>query len=95
MARVQACYTKGYAMKKAGQIQSYRIYNTGEGEPTFEVRTLVNGKPTWRLASALPTGSLRRDAARPAPPGPRRGCKPGQEQQPLKKEMAQEDKNIT
>ena len=63
MARVQACYTKGYAMKKAGQIQSYRIYNTGEGEPTFEVRTLVNGKPTWRLASALPTGSPRRDAA--------------------------------
>jgi hypothetical protein len=62
MARVQACYTKGYAMKKAGQIQSYRIYNTGEEEPTFEVRTQVNGKPTWMPASALATGSTSQES---------------------------------
>ncbi len=43
-------------MKKEGQIQSYRIYNTGEEEPTFEVRTQVDGKPTWMPASALATG---------------------------------------
>ena len=49
-------------MKKEGQIQSYRIYNTGEEEPTFEVRTQVNGKPTWRPASALATGSPRRES---------------------------------
>ena len=34
----------------------------GEEEPTFEVRTQVNGKPTWRPASALATGSPRRES---------------------------------
>jgi hypothetical protein len=56
MTMVQDCYKRGHAMKKEGQIQSYRIYNTGEEEPTFEVRTQVNGKPTWMPASALATG---------------------------------------
>ena len=49
-------------MKKEGQIQSYWIYNTGEEEPTFEVRTQVNGKPTWMPASALATGSTSQES---------------------------------
>ncbi len=62
MTMVQDCYTRGHAMKKEGQIQSYRIYNTGEEEPTFEVRTQVNGKPTWMPASALATGSTSQES---------------------------------
>jgi hypothetical protein len=61
MEKVQDCYTRGYALKKAGKIQSYRIYNTGAKEPTFEVRTLMGGKQTWGPAPSLSGESLRRD----------------------------------
>jgi len=58
MAKVQECYTRGYSLKKAGKIQSYRIHNTGAEEPTFEVRTNVEGKPTWGPAQATSTAYL-------------------------------------
>jgi hypothetical protein len=39
-------YNRGYALKREGKIQFYRIYNTRGEEPTFEIRTLMGGKPT-------------------------------------------------
>jgi hypothetical protein len=44
---VQAAFRRGYELKKAGRIQAYRIYNQGGDQPVFEVRTLVDGRPTW------------------------------------------------
>jgi hypothetical protein len=64
MEKVQECYTRGYALKKAGKIQSYRIYNTGAEEPTFEVRTLMGGKQIWGPAPSLSEESLRREETR-------------------------------
>jgi hypothetical protein len=61
MAKVQDCYTRGYELKKAGKIQSYRIYNTGAGEPTFEVRTSIGSKSTWGPAQALNNASQQQN----------------------------------
>jgi hypothetical protein len=44
---VQACYRRGYELKSSGKIQSYRIFNTGAEQPTFEVRREVDGKNVW------------------------------------------------
>ena len=44
---VQACYRRGYELKSSGKIQSYRIFNTGAEQPTFEVRREVDGKSVW------------------------------------------------
>ncbi len=52
------------ALKKAGKIQSYRIYNTGAEEPTFEVRTQMGGKQIWGPAPSVSEESLRRDETR-------------------------------
>jgi hypothetical protein len=63
MSKVQEYYTRGHELKKAGKIQSYRIYNTGIGEPTFEVRTNTGGKSTWGLAQALNDASQQQNVA--------------------------------
>jgi hypothetical protein len=55
LGQVHNCYNRGYQMKRAGVIQAFRVCNTGGDEPTFEVRRLVDGQPTWGPAPP-PTG---------------------------------------
>jgi hypothetical protein len=75
---VKACYNRGYELKKAGLIESYRIYNTGEMSPTFEVRTKKDGKVVWgppppRSGETPPPHLTQRQRLRPARSGQRGG----------------------
>jgi hypothetical protein len=45
--QVQEAYNRGYHLKKAGKIQTYRVYNHGGDSPVFEVRSMVDGKAVW------------------------------------------------
>jgi len=55
MEVVRDMYHRGWWLKKETKIDSYRIHNTGEEQPLFEVRTKVNGKIVWGPPPAVHT----------------------------------------
>lgn len=71
MQAVKECYSRGYQLKKAGKVDSYRIHNTGAGSPTFEVRSMIEGRRTWGPPPPH-TGDTPPMARRPTMTGRRR-----------------------